>query len=176
MPNREIRTCNRCRQLKLRCDRTRPSCQRCTEASVSCSFRIASSTPMPDDVAVHVEDHGGASPGKRPRTVRGRQRAHLSCLRCFRLKVKCDKELPCSRCRLTGWAKHCAYNYRVESNSTSPALLPPAPLVTGHDADYLINSWHAHRRGATHWEELLSQVRIPRGLNGARKQLMTVTA
>src|SRR3569833_1334961 len=189
MPNRrEIRTCSRCRRLKLRCDRARPSCQRCTEAVVSCSFRAASSTPPasdglstpatettdgsiplsgveeplpPDDANGHSEGHDEASVVKEPKTVRRRQRAHLSCTRCFRVKVKCDKELPCSRCRLSGWGNRCAYNHRLESNNTlSLATNPQEPVETEHDTERNINSWHAQRRGATHWEELLSHVSI----------------
>ncbi|PTB61722.1 hypothetical protein BBK36DRAFT_1173189 [Trichoderma citrinoviride] len=55
MPNlRQIRTCSRCRLLKIRCDKTKPSCERCNRAKVDCSLRsdglaqaIAASVPNP---------------------------------------------------------------------------------------------------------------------------------
>ena len=191
MPTRrEIRTCTRCRHLKLRCDRTRPSCQRCTEATVSCSFRAVVFTsptdeelstpsaetsdgtitrsnieepppPLPHyDANLHSGAPGEAGVANGPKVVRRRQRAHLSCTRCFRLKVKCDKELPCSRCRLSGWGNGCAYNHRLENNVLSSASHDQASVATEKDAGRSINSWHVQRRGATHWDQLLSHVGV----------------
>ena len=189
MPNRrDIKTCSRCRQFKVRCDRTRPSCQRCAGADVDCSFLTALSTPgtsdglstptteatsdtvagsgiddlsasnLPHAAAVHLEDHDEAKAVEGAKIVKKRRRAHLSCTRCFRLKVKCDKELPCSRCRSSGWGRHCTYKHKRESSTPSPPIQPRVSAATGHDGEQLINSWHAQRRGATHWEQLVFMV------------------
>lgn len=43
------------------------------------------------------------------REVRRRHRATLSCERCRRLKVKCDRNLPCSQCQRSKVAESCRY-------------------------------------------------------------------
>lgn len=182
---RSINTCSRCRALKLRCDRMKPSCGRCTQANVGCSFHTSvltlaagaelhdSGTESLREGLIRLDTELTPQSRKQPRhsvllesrnatgaidtttVVKKRQRAHLSCKRCYRLKVKCDKELPCKRCRLSGWAKHCAYNHRPESDMPSSNIRSHTPK---EDPNHLIASWHAQRRGATHWEELLSRV------------------
>lgn len=180
---REVRTCSRCRLLKLRCDRLKPSCQRCTRANVTCSLGACSPTDEPStgllDLATealprsdaeaslpsipglehqsHLENKSDVNREQESGVVKQRQRAQLSCIRCHRLKVRCDRDLPCSRCRMSGWGKFCEYRYRVET--ASPSLDADAPKI-GPDLDGRIKSWHAQRRGATHWGGLLSAVSI----------------
>lgn len=187
---REIKTCGRCRQLKLRCDRTKPSCRRCTEAHVSCSFLVVLSTPttgiepptsetetatetltpssiadLPlliplDEQPIYLDSSRETSVEKLPSVAKKRRRAHLSCIRCYRLKVKCDRELPCSRCRLSGWSRHCAYNHRVEN---TPSFLDTRSQVSAlgeEEPGRIHTSWHTEHRSASHWKELLSKVII----------------
>ncbi|PTB44841.1 hypothetical protein M441DRAFT_450759 [Trichoderma asperellum CBS 433.97] len=165
---REVRTCSRCRLLKLRCDRLKPSCQRCTRANVTCSLGACSPTDEPStgllDLATEAlpRSDAEASLPSIPESgvVKQRQRAQLSCIRCHRLKVRCDRDLPCSRCRMSGWGKFCEYRYRVET--ASPSLDADAPKI-GPDLDGRIKSWHAQRRGATHWGGLLSALKLQAG-------------
>ncbi|EHK21810.1 uncharacterized protein TRIVIDRAFT_2412, partial [Trichoderma virens Gv29-8] len=168
---REIRTCNRCRLLKLQCDQSKPSCQRCTRANVSCSLGVCPPTQMSDsslpqpEVELsrperHAHQHQGNSSDKQPSLVRKRQRAQLSCIRCRRLKVKCDKALPCSRCRLSGWGKFCEYHHRAEKADLSPDV---SPQQTMQEPNSVIKSWHAQSRSATHWSELLSTLKLQAG-------------
>ncbi|GAA6024586.1 hypothetical protein JCM11491_000290 [Sporobolomyces phaffii] len=45
--------------------------------------------------------------GAKPKPVKTRQRAPLSCLECRRLKLKCDRTVPCSSCRRRGCPEVC---------------------------------------------------------------------
>lgn len=176
MPNiRQIKTCSRCRLLKLRCDRIKPSCERCVQAEASCSF-LHSHSPQSVVQAEHLNStrsssEQSSSPSdesvpssdiaaqKIRKTVKRRNRAHLSCTRCHRLKVRCDKELPCSRCRGSGWGKLCTYTHRVEKDSSPSDSSRDTLCAAAHeDPKHIYTSWHTRRRGATHWKTLVSRV------------------
>lgn len=47
--------------------------------------------------------------------ARPRPRPVLSCLRCRRRKIKCDRSLPCKQCMLTGHDDQCTYNAEPKS-------------------------------------------------------------
>ncbi|KAL6900064.1 hypothetical protein GGI43DRAFT_427788 [Trichoderma evansii] len=98
----------------------------------------------------------------RCRSLKLRQRAQLSCIRCHRLKVRCDRDLPCSRCRASGWGKFCEYRYRTEK--ANPSLDAGAPKI-GQDPDGRVKAWRAQRRGATHWGDLFSALKLQAGLD-----------
>ncbi|KAJ4861358.1 fungal zn(2)-Cys(6) binuclear cluster domain-containing protein [Trichoderma breve] len=104
----------------------------------------------------------GNNNDKQTGLVKNRQRAQLSCIRCHRLKVKCDKELPCSRCRMSGWGKSCAYHHRAEKTSPSNA----SPQQVAKDPDSVIEAWHSQSRSATHWTEVLSTLKLQAGRSG----------
>ncbi|UKZ93309.1 uncharacterized protein TrAFT101_008229 [Trichoderma asperellum] len=176
MPNiRQIKTCSRCRLLKLRCDRIKPSCERCVQAEASCSF-LHSHSPQSVVQAEHLNStrsssEQSSSPSdesvpssdiaaqKIRKTVKRRNRAHLSCTRCHRLKVRCDKELPCSRCRGSGWGKLCTYTHRVEKDSSPSDSSRDTLCAAAHeDPKHIYTSWHTRRRGATHWKTLVSRI------------------
>lgn len=180
---REIRTCSRCRSLKLRCDQSKPSCQRCIKANVTCSLEACPATddsgtdlsnsvieaPLhsaaelsPPSTSDHgyqlrLENKNDENTAQEAGLVKQRQRAQLSCIRCHRLKARCDRDLPCSRCRVSGWGKFCEYRYRTEK--ANPSSDTGAPKI-GQDPDGRVKSWLAQRRGATHWEDLISAVSI----------------
>jgi hypothetical protein len=181
---REVRTCSRCRSLKLRCDQSKPSCQRCVRANVTCSLEAClatddSSTGSSNSV-IETPPQSGTEPSplssieldpqlrlanKEDETtaqdagvVKQRQRAQLSCTRCHRLKVRCDRELPCSRCRVSGWGKFCEYRFRTEK--ANPSSETGTPKKMGQDPDGRVKAWLAQRRGATHWDDLISAVSI----------------
>lgn len=185
---RQITTCSRCRLLKIRCDKTKPSCERCIQAKANCSLRFdylaqsASTTdpstaesnatnntsarsgsdqsPSPSDGSAPSSDTIATKKHQDPKTIRRRQRAHLSCTRCHRLKVGCDKELPCSRCRRSGWGRQCTYTHRVDNSSSASDTAPGIGFVaTQEDATTIFTSWHTRRRGTTHWNALIKRVR-----------------
>ncbi|KEY66262.1 hypothetical protein S7711_09188 [Stachybotrys chartarum IBT 7711] len=207
MPHmREVRTCDRCRQFKRRCDLTKPSCSRCVQAGVRCSYSVAgapsktvrciastsspaqeASAPTPSSVglispsdstespepyliaASLTQDLGPATQDTGPgpaalataqRIVRKRKRNCLSCLRCHRLKVKCDKDLPCGRCKGSGNGRECYYSYNKGPNS-GKFPCPTAPIAqSGDNAEPELATWHtSHKvRGATHWRDLMTRI------------------
>ncbi|RFU80387.1 n-terminal binuclear zn cluster-containing [Trichoderma arundinaceum] len=96
---------------------------------------------------------------KGSKVIKRRQRAHLSCTRCHRLKVRCDKELPCSRCRRSGWGHQCTYTHRAENDSSASDAAPDTAFaLTVEDPKNIFTSWHTRRRGATHWKALVSRL------------------
>ncbi|KAL7808759.1 hypothetical protein V8C44DRAFT_335293 [Trichoderma aethiopicum] len=194
MPNiRQITTCSRCRLLKIRCDKTKPSCERCVRAKVDCSLQadslaqatesstsnppvtktsIAGKPPSIHSEAIAEEPPSSSDNSAPPpdattaehrdaKAIRRRQRALLACTRCHRLKAGCDKQLPCSRCRRSGWARQCTYTHRVEDDSSTSDASPAIGFVTSHeDAKSIYTSWHTRRRGTTHWKALITRLEI----------------
>ncbi|CAM1507850.1 Fc.00g046980.m01.CDS01 [Cosmosporella sp. VM-42] len=227
-PMREVKTCDRCRQFKRRCDLLKPSCTRCLQAAVHCSFDVAgataaaaaeagasaalsttstsipivTSTPAPNAVVSTPSQTnlavnpslggpispsistnsseslpGGAAivvpiatvapglsnvdpPAVSQRIVRKRKRNCLSCLRCHRLKVKCDKELPCGRCNSSGNGRDCYYSYNKGPNEGKFAC-PTAPIPPpGDNAKATTATWHVtHKvRGSSHWRDLMTKI------------------
>lgn len=255
MPHmREVKTCDRCRHFKRRCDLVKPSCSRCTQAGVRCSFDVhqiatlrehgnkranatqdyivramaMSSTntqyafavnehaPFPILPAAHLsasatissassamEPASGALNGlisptvtsespepastvlpsgsstsfefqpatsgissilstatQTQRTVRKRKRNCLSCQRCHRLKVKCDKEMPCRRCKSSNNGRDCHYSYLKEPTGVRHA----STLTTGDDGarKVALTTWKERfqDRGPSHWRDLVVKVRI----------------
>ena len=277
---REVKTCDRCRHFKRRCDLLKPACTRCVQAGVRCSFDIAGSSapgrasagvapssvpaqqqyqhalaptgmqlppmhvgsttqtsaplssssssragvslatvplipvqgsaagpsapgaanaaaptapsssiprgqqdlagsptnglispssesPEPDAVLtadtvppVEVPVPSGSA-AKGARIVRKRKRNCLSCLRCHRLKVKCDKELPCGRCKASGNGRECYYSYNKGPNG-GKFPCPTAPVPSSKDEKKpQMATWQVqHRvRGSSHWRELMTKVR-----------------
>lgn len=217
MPHmREVKTCERCRHFKRRCDLLKPSCSRCIQAGVRCSFDVngvalsaASSSPAssrharagtavtaasagafsspplngelgsagqnglisPTASTESPEPHLGAqvdangmpidpsADGTNPlRVVRKRKRNCLSCLRCHRLKVKCDKELPCGRCKSSGNGRECYYSYNKGPNG-GKFPCPTAPS-NGEETKTVLATWQVQHkvRGSSHWRDLMTKV------------------
>jgi len=285
MPHmREVKTCDRCRHFKRRCDLLKPSCTRCVQAGVRCSFDVtgtaapsagtqaaatvapqragtfgptgaqhappplqqqqqqhhasnlqaspqfasssavggpraanaampapsnapppasgpvngaavassSSASPGQDDLAgtptnglispttstespepgsSNIQDQdepptphdaptSGSATTNGQRIVRKRKRNCLSCLRCHRLKVKCDKELPCGRCKASGNGRECYYSYNKGPNG-GKFPCPTAPVPSSKDEKKpQMATWQVqHRvRGSSHWRELMTKV------------------
>lgn len=248
---REVKTCDRCRHFKRRCDLVKPSCTRCVSAGVRCSFdavgtialaadgspsktqSVPSSSVLTNNTAgyarvpaagpanalmspsnpavnkpVSAQMTRGPSAGSPAggtalnglisptttvespepnqsmavdsapaihstgddatmaqdgqRVVRKRKRNCLSCLRCHRLKVKCDKELPCGRCKSSGNGRECYYSYNKGPNGGKfPCPTAPAGGPTDPDSKKpQLAPWQiTHKvRGSSHWRELMARV------------------
>ncbi|EEU41228.1 uncharacterized protein NECHADRAFT_83430 [Fusarium vanettenii 77-13-4] len=235
---REVKTCDRCRHFKRRCDLVKPSCSRCLQAGVRCSFdtaavSVASASPGVSTITVPIIDipysasptpvfmstttptsgpaissrspaqdsqqslsagnptppttstdspasstqafgsgEAGADPVLEPdgpepsessmpsaqRVVRKRKRNCLSCLRCHRLKVKCDKELPCGRCKSSGNGRDCYYSFNKGPNG-GKFPCPTAP-VKGDESKGQQAAWQIQHkvRGSSHWRDLMTKI------------------
>jgi hypothetical protein len=182
MPHvREVNTCDRCRHLKRRCDKTKPTCSRCAQTGFHCSFdtsssssRSASELPSPltalslssltgwGQIEAPPQGLSAIEPGLGEKIVRKRNRACLSCVRCHRLKVRCDKRLPCARCKTTGFSETCSYTNRAAEsvrllNTTSSGV----PFVgAGENPATILSTWHSRHRGSSHWKNLLLRVSV----------------
>lgn len=163
MPLREIHTCIRCKDSKRRCDKLKPSCSRCERAGQTCIYPNPTSEGRPIVIKTGLlsplsSNH--PSPHEKElssgRIIKKRDRATLSCKRCHRLKVKCDKRQPCcSRCARLGHGKDCVYTHKVQRLPSGGPF-----LVDGDDAETIVSLWFLRKRGSTHWKALLSRVGI----------------
>jgi hypothetical protein len=180
MPSiREVNTCERCRQLKRRCDRVKPTCSRCLQQGLVCSFDVPNSLDGSDSElqtfalfsesspSIELQDDILHSPqlgqcdlairANTSRAVRKRNRACLSCIRCHRNKVRCDKKLPCTRCDASGFKDQCTYTHRATNLNASQDASLPFGSVKEDPTDVLV-TWHSRHRGSSHWKPLLSRV------------------
>ncbi|KZP10721.1 hypothetical protein FIBSPDRAFT_937932, partial [Athelia psychrophila] len=102
-------SCAECKRLKLKCDKKVP-CGACVrrECQMLCPH---GSLPTSGITRLKLPD---AEELKRAR-------GELSCVDCKRLKLKCDKKLPCGACVRRGCSKSCPKGApnREESRSTS---------------------------------------------------------
>ncbi|KAH7130929.1 hypothetical protein EDB81DRAFT_807693 [Dactylonectria macrodidyma] len=174
---RPVKSCDRCRKLKIRCDRAKPVCKRCSLAGFECKFlpnrsdlpaevptppdvfssTASESTPATSDINIDnslTDQPAAGCPPLKPNEPKKRNRASLSCVRCRRLKVKCDKAQPCSRCSLSGWTKSCTYTHRIRME-TEPNKLDRSFVHKLEDPCQVVPTWHARYRGLSHWKSLL---------------------
>ncbi len=98
-------------------------------------------------------------PAKKKRT-----RLCLSCVRCHRLKVKCDKALPCSRCVRGGLDNDCTYTHSQSTKPHNYLLQSPSfPFTSvGEMSRGVYDAWESIHRGDSHWKILIAQVRLPK--------------
>ncbi|PNY26663.1 Uncharacterized protein TCAP_03409 [Tolypocladium capitatum] len=99
------------------------------------------------------------SPTSQEMIKKRRRRACPSCVRCHRLKVKCDKKQPCTRCRLSGRGKHCTYTHRIEAEATASAASEGGSPLAMADEELaaVVATWYS-RHGGPSQRALLSRV------------------
>lgn len=167
--SREVTTCVRCRSSKRLCDKSKPSCTRCTRGGVQCSYE-KDYPDVKDDVTAHGSSGiSYPSPVTTPSTpapkAKKRNRACLSCTRCHRLKVKCDQKQPCLRCSRSGFETICIYKHksRPPQQPDQAAIDQPHEEVpfalTGEDPNFVVATWFLRKRGSTHYRSILNRVR-----------------
>jgi hypothetical protein len=192
---REVRACQRCRTLKVGCDKAKPACRRCVKAGVRCVVRHIESngidrsstngdtgilTEAQDDslrnrdevrltgclllpsthaavqiTSSSVSNKNGSfhSPLSYLKSIpQKRNRNPVSCIRCRRLKVRCDRQQQCHRC--TKAKVVCAYGRLPEINhdfgreSSADNLSATARFA----------AWSGRFRTGTHWINLVREV------------------
>ena len=158
MPTREIQTCTRCKDSKRRCDKLKPSCSRCNRAGQTCIYTEAISSTEPNNGLLSPSLSSNSSPLEKEsapgRVVKRRDRATLSCTRCHRLKVRCDKRQPCcSRCARLGYGRDCIFTHNLQ-----PPLSVGPFVVEGDDAETIVSLWFLRKRGSSHWRALMTRV------------------
>ncbi|OAQ82063.1 C6 transcription factor [Purpureocillium lilacinum] len=87
-----------------------------------------------------------------------RDRAILSCVRCRKHKVRCDRKVPCGRCIKARREAQCVY--------TEPVHTAPRPVVWDGDAAlntiatrFVDATWDVQNRNGTHWNNLLQELK-----------------
>lgn len=160
---RVVQTCIRCRESKRQCDQAKPTCSRCLRAGVVCSFnqqQMSYVSPESNDNDMLYDPRKTQAYSQQPQdgARKRRNRACLSCTRCHRLKVKCDKKQPaCGRCSHTGLMSTCMYTHKKMSQPRNPA----SPLIiAGEDPEAVVTTWFLRKRGSSHFRALLCRVCI----------------
>ena len=151
MSSREVQTCARCRNSKRRCDKLKPACTRCLQAGLPCAYEPPSQASLGAvDGLLTPDSSSRSSPSENnpssTKIVRKRDRATLSCVRCHRLKVKCDQKHPiCSRCARLGHGRECVYTHRVQKPTISSSL----GMAGSEDPETTLALWFLRKRGST---------------------------
>ncbi|RSL66396.1 hypothetical protein CEP53_003375 [Fusarium sp. AF-6] len=140
---RPVSACRRCRRLKVRCNHIRPECERCVSAGEVCEYSETTTQPCQQPRPLQTPRSTTENGQKRTR-----DRAILSCLRCRKHKVRCDRQSPCSRCVRIGKAGECI----IPGKDTLTKSLDTA--TPSFD-----KGWDQERyRNGAHWAKLLGEV------------------
>ncbi|PKS11172.1 hypothetical protein jhhlp_002933 [Lomentospora prolificans] len=93
----------------------------------------------------------------KSREIRRRNRVRFSCTRCHRMKVKCDKKSPCTRCRNSGFASGCSYMHKSngEDGSVEGEVASPEP----ESFSAIFQAYNTRHRGSSHWRVLMHRVK-----------------
>jgi hypothetical protein len=172
---RGITICSCCRQSKRRCDKVKPSCTRCERVGIQCIYdedqQAEQDQPQRIDGGSEPQYPTPVTTPPMPiQRVRKRNRACLSCVRCHRLKIKCDQKEPCFRCSRS--EVQCTYTRRAKAPQERSAQ-PPQPsgsaseephsqevplALTDDDPEFIVATWFLRKRGSTHYRAILNRV------------------
>ncbi|KAL2810158.1 hypothetical protein BJX63DRAFT_328971 [Aspergillus granulosus] len=184
---RQVRACERCRTLKVRCDTRRPTCARCAKAGAPCVFLPEAVAPQEGTADRDMAGDAGqelafnvlglsppsgddAFPFTCPSTFgplqcvqcpnQKRRRIPISCARCRQLKVRCDRNNPCSRC--TKAKSACTYS---QPGGTTPRS---EESDVQFDPAIRIAQWKGKFRSDVHWIRLAIEIKtsLPSGRAG----------
>ncbi|OCF30850.1 hypothetical protein I317_05061 [Kwoniella heveanensis CBS 569] len=78
----------------------------------------------------HSDDDDVGSPNKRPQKKR-KQRQQFSCAECRRLKLKCDRQIPCANCVRRSCGHLCPERERPQGNAGATGLLSRLETLEG---------------------------------------------
>jgi hypothetical protein len=157
---RNVQTCTRCHSAKRQCDKLGPACSRCNKAKASCIYEGSAlelpslGSPSGSEEALDTTSTTSSSHS----FVKRRARACFSCTRCHRLKIKCDRRSPCSRCARSGFETTCIYTHRAKRIEK---VVLPSSILTIEDPEFVVATWFLRRRGSSHFKTLFDRVRFP---------------
>lgn len=86
-----------------------------------------------------------------------RDRAILSCIRCRKHKVRCDRRTPCGRCMKNNKESECIYS-EPPGIDVPAAGEKPYKSLNGIATSFIDHRWDTRFRNVTHWTELLREV------------------
>lgn len=150
----------------------RPRASNLSPPDTEASLRAASSrSASPDDNEPNYLSPSGKYPCSSPnfrsadlipakthvREPAKRDRAILSCIRCRKHKVRCDRRTPCGRCMKNNKESECVYAEPPASDSPGNAEKPYKSLH-GIATTFIDHRWDNRFRNMTHWTGLLREV------------------
>ncbi|KAL2865780.1 uncharacterized protein BJX67DRAFT_357328 [Aspergillus lucknowensis] len=172
---RKTLVCQPCSVHKQGCDKQKPRCSRCTKLGRQCVYRHSQQettvgAPIQEDAARRCGiqrqplEGGSASVveyevlrpdcfkqcNARIPGTRTRNRVPVSCARCRRLKVRCDRILPCGRCSRAGKQGECDYS---RSGDATGRQTPDALDHSGK------SPFHLRFLTRAHWGPLVDDIR-----------------
>lgn len=217
---RPIQACQRCRNYKVGCDKTRPHCRRCVRSHSECvyfgpdampsasSFTVlgredaslahqqwslhkpsrllmSGLTPPDTEVSLLAPSSRCTSPAEttsssklqegpypcsasnfrsaqlipaksHARQAGKRDRAILSCIRCRKHKIRCDRRTPCGRCMKNNKDSECIYPDAL--NTDAVPTEKPYKSLHGIATSFIDHRWDDRFRNVTHWTGLLREV------------------
>lgn len=149
--------CVRCRTSKRRCDKAYPICSRCQRAGFHCAYDDEVTSNSGGTRDQHASPaHSILFPGEKG--TKKRCRVTLSCTRCHRLKVKCDKAQPCERCRRSGYTTSCAFTNSEPRSSSVQTLSTPSLASFEEDPEVVVATWFLRKSGSSQYKAILDRV------------------
>ncbi|TQV99623.1 C6 transcription factor [Cordyceps javanica] len=88
-----------------------------------------------------------------------RDRAILSCIRCRKQKVRCDRRTPCGRCMKNNKKSECVYT-EIPVLDASASSEKPYKSLHGIATTFIDHRWDNRFRNVTHWTALLREIRL----------------
>ncbi|KAL3456541.1 hypothetical protein BJX64DRAFT_281298 [Aspergillus heterothallicus] len=115
--------CEPCRASKVGCDKARPQCIRCLRRGQPCSYTKSKSQPR----ARRPPQHKSERKCKKDASLDLRLGIPIACVRCRRLKVRCDRKDPCGRCVRSDRGHECEFpadSSAADVSSQSKVVIP----------------------------------------------------
>ncbi|OAA78029.1 C6 transcription factor [Akanthomyces lecanii RCEF 1005] len=88
-----------------------------------------------------------------------RDRAILSCIRCRKHKVRCDRRTPCGRCMKNNKESECIYS-EFPGPEAPTEVEKPYKSLHGIATSFIDHRWDNRFRNVTHWTALLREIRL----------------
>lgn len=124
----------------------------CTTIPKSENGYSGNSLPQPSDPMDDLSNNSTLPEKPRLR----RERAILSCLRCRRHKVRCDRRSPCGRCQKLNKRDQCVYPSSM--HDATPMSLEDERIFKHIATAFVDLKWDKRFRNGTHWAGLLRDV------------------
>ncbi|OAQ99908.1 hypothetical protein LLEC1_03229 [Akanthomyces lecanii] len=86
-----------------------------------------------------------------------RDRAILSCIRCRKHKVRCDRRTPCGRCMKNNKESECIYS-EFPGPEAPAEVEKPYKSLHGIATSFIDHRWDNRFRNVTHWTALLREI------------------
>ncbi|KAK2836987.1 hypothetical protein FQN49_006524, partial [Arthroderma sp. PD_2] len=111
--------------------------------------------PSPDAAGIPL--HSLTETGPQHWVPRRRKRTTITCVRCRRMKVRCDRRSPCGRCSKVSKAEECVYE-KPERTIDDDGLLSRRSSDIPQNSPVTHRIWRSKFRTETHWSCLIQDM------------------